>query len=133
MDGRVIHWSPWWRTLDPMLILGIVLLVLALLVPALHVLFWVGIVIIVVGLILILAGGIGHPVGGRRRGTRGAGRGGQGGRLTINSRPEPLLGGHSTQGYYLGEHPGGGIMGGKPSKRHTARWTTGDQEQRVHQ
>jgi membrane protein implicated in regulation of membrane protease activity len=49
-----------------MLILGIVLLVLALLIPALHFLFWIGIILIIVGLIFLALGGMNRPVGGRR-------------------------------------------------------------------
>lgn len=49
-----------------MIILGIVLIVAALLLPALHVLFVIGVILLVVGLLLLLMGGIGHPVGGRR-------------------------------------------------------------------
>jgi membrane-bound ClpP family serine protease len=48
-----------------LIILGVVLLVLALLVPAVHFLFWVGVVLVVVGLALLLAGSTGHAVGGR--------------------------------------------------------------------
>lgn len=47
-----------------MLILGIVLLVLALVIPALHFLFWIGIILIVVGLVLLLLGTT--RTGGRR-------------------------------------------------------------------
>lgn len=50
-----------------MIILGIVLIVLALIIPALHVLLWIGIVIGVIGLVLLLIGTAGHrQVGGRR-------------------------------------------------------------------
>jgi membrane protein implicated in regulation of membrane protease activity len=49
-----------------MVVLGVVLLVLALIVPVLHVLFWIGVALIVVGLLLWLAGSTGHAVGGRR-------------------------------------------------------------------
>jgi membrane-bound ClpP family serine protease len=45
--------------------IGAVLLILALLIPALHVLLWVGIVLLVIGLCLLLAGRAGHDVGGR--------------------------------------------------------------------
>jgi membrane-bound ClpP family serine protease len=48
-----------------MIILGVALIILALLVPALHVLFWIGVVVAVVGLVLLLAGSMGHGVGGR--------------------------------------------------------------------
>lgn len=41
--------------------LGIVLLVLALLIPALHVLFWIGVILAVLGAVLMV-----RPVGGRR-------------------------------------------------------------------
>lgn len=49
-----------------MLLLGIALILLALLVPGLHVLFVIGLILAVIGLVLIVAGGVGHPVGGRR-------------------------------------------------------------------
>jgi membrane protein implicated in regulation of membrane protease activity len=48
------------------IILGIVLLVLALLIPAIHVLFWIGVALIIIGLVLLLLGTTGRPVGGRR-------------------------------------------------------------------
>lgn len=49
-----------------MILLGLFLLVLALIVPALHVLFWIGVIVALIGLALLLAGGTGRPVGGRR-------------------------------------------------------------------
>lgn len=49
-----------------MIILGLVLLFLGLLVPAVHVLFWIGVAILVVGLVLALAGASGRAIGGRR-------------------------------------------------------------------
>ena len=49
-----------------MLILGVVLIVLALLVPALHVLFWIGVVLAAIGLVLLLLSLGGREVGGRR-------------------------------------------------------------------
>jgi len=42
--------------------LGVILLILALLVPALKVLLWVGVVLLIVGLVLNLV-----PIGGKRR------------------------------------------------------------------
>jgi membrane protein implicated in regulation of membrane protease activity len=47
-----------------MIILGIVLLVLALIIPALHFLFWIGIALIIIGLVLLLLGTA--RTGGRR-------------------------------------------------------------------
>ena len=49
-----------------MLAIGIVLIVLALLVPVLHVLFWIGVVLAVIGLVLLLLSFSGREVGGRR-------------------------------------------------------------------
>lgn len=49
---------------QPMIILGIVLLVLGLLL--FHPLFVIGAIILVIGLVLALAGGFDRPVGGRR-------------------------------------------------------------------
>ena len=49
-----------------MIILGIILLVPGLLLPALHVLMWIGIVLLVICLILALLGAAGRAVGGRR-------------------------------------------------------------------
>jgi hypothetical protein len=40
--------------------------VLGLLVPALHVLLWIGIVLLVIGAVLALLGTAGREVGGRR-------------------------------------------------------------------
>lgn len=48
-----------------MLIIGILLIVLALVVPALHILFWIGVVLLVVGAVLAIAGHSGRTVGGR--------------------------------------------------------------------
>jgi membrane protein implicated in regulation of membrane protease activity len=45
-----------------MVVLGIVLLIVGLLVPAVHVLLWVGVALIVVGLVLNLV-----PISGTRR------------------------------------------------------------------
>ena len=49
-----------------MIILGVVLLLLALIVPALNILFWPGIILLIVGAALAAMGGVGHPVGSRR-------------------------------------------------------------------
>jgi membrane-bound ClpP family serine protease len=49
-----------------MIVFGIVLLIIAALVPKLAVLWGVGIIVLVVGLILAVLGTIGHAVGGRR-------------------------------------------------------------------
>lgn len=49
-----------------MIILGAVLVLLALLVPVLHVLFWIGVIVLGVGLVLVLVGQSGRSVGGRR-------------------------------------------------------------------
>ncbi len=56
-----------------MIILGIILIVLGLLLPALvptfayaHICLIVGIILLVVGLLLMLMGRMGHAVGGRR-------------------------------------------------------------------
>lgn len=50
----------------PMIVLGIVLLIIAALVPKLAVLWGIGLIVLVVGLILAVLGTIGHAVGGRR-------------------------------------------------------------------
>jgi membrane protein implicated in regulation of membrane protease activity len=49
-----------------MIILGIILVVLGLIVPAIHFLLWLGIVILVVGAVLALLGMAGREIGGRR-------------------------------------------------------------------
>ena len=49
-----------------MIALGIILLIIAALVPKLAALWGVGIIVLVVGLILLLLGSVGRPVGGRR-------------------------------------------------------------------
>ncbi len=49
-----------------MIVFGIVLLIIAALVPKLAVLWGVGLIVLVVGLILAVLGTIGHAVGGRR-------------------------------------------------------------------
>ncbi len=49
-----------------MIVLGIVLLIIAALVPKLAVLWGIGLIVLVVGLILAVLGTIGHAVGGRR-------------------------------------------------------------------
>lgn len=46
--------------------LGVVLLLIAVLVPKLAVLWGVGIIVLVVGVILFIAGSMGHAIGGRR-------------------------------------------------------------------
>ena len=48
-----------------MIVLGVILLVLALLVPGLSVLFWIGVALIIIGVVLMLMGSSGHAVGGR--------------------------------------------------------------------
>lgn len=49
-----------------MIILGIALIAAGLLVPALHVLFILGVILLVVGIALLALGGMGRPVAGRR-------------------------------------------------------------------
>lgn len=49
-----------------MIALGILLLIVAALVPKLAVLWGIGIIVLVVGVILAILGTIGHAVGGRR-------------------------------------------------------------------
>jgi len=49
-----------------MIVLGIVLLVIGLLVPALHILWTLGVVLLVIGAILWIMGSVGRPVAGRR-------------------------------------------------------------------
>lgn len=49
-----------------MIVLALVLILLALLIPALHVLFWIGVVVGIVGIVLLVAGASGNSVGGRR-------------------------------------------------------------------
>ena len=49
-----------------MIVFGIVLLIIAALVPKLAVLWGVGIIVLVVGLILAVLGTVGRSVGGRR-------------------------------------------------------------------
>lgn len=49
-----------------MIILGAILLILALVVPALNILLWPGIILLIVGAALAVMGGTGHPVGTRR-------------------------------------------------------------------
>ncbi|MBA3306032.1 MAG: hypothetical protein H0U25_08920 [Thermoleophilaceae bacterium] len=49
-----------------MIVFGIVLLIIAALVPKLAVLWGIGLIVLVVGLILAVLGTIGHAVGGRR-------------------------------------------------------------------
>ncbi len=49
-----------------MIVFGIILLIIAALIPKLAALWTVGIIVLVIGLILLLLGSIGRPVGGRR-------------------------------------------------------------------
>ena len=56
-----------------MIVLGIILIVLGLLLPALvptfafaHVVLIIGVILLVVGLLMMLMGRMGHAVGGRR-------------------------------------------------------------------
>ncbi len=49
-----------------MILLGVLLLIVAALVPKLAVLWGVGIIVLVVGVILAILGTLGHAVGGRR-------------------------------------------------------------------
>jgi hypothetical protein len=48
-----------------MVVLGVILIVLGLFVPALKILFDIGVVLAVIGLVLILLNGAGHGLGGR--------------------------------------------------------------------
>ena len=57
-----------------MIVLGIVLIVLGLLLPALvptfayaHICLVIGVILLVIGLLLMVAGRMGHDVGGRRQ------------------------------------------------------------------
>lgn len=58
-DGKEGH-------LHIMIALGIILLIVAILIPKLAVLFAVGVIVLVVGLILLVLGSMGRAVGGRR-------------------------------------------------------------------
>jgi hypothetical protein len=49
-----------------MIILGIILLVLGLLVPAIHFLLFIGLVVLVIGAVLAIAGFAGREIGGRK-------------------------------------------------------------------
>lgn len=49
-----------------MIVFGIILLIIAVLVPKFAVLWGVGIIVLIVGLILLLLGRTGRAVGGRR-------------------------------------------------------------------
>lgn len=49
-----------------MIVLGVILLIIGLVVPALHILWTIGIILIVVGAVMWLLGSIGRPVAGRR-------------------------------------------------------------------
>ncbi len=49
-----------------MIALGVILLIVAALIPKLAVLWGVGIIVLVVGVILAILGTLGHAVGGRR-------------------------------------------------------------------
>ena len=56
-----------------MIVLGIILIVLGLLLPAIvptfayaHILLVIGVILLVVGLLMMLMGRMGHAVGGRR-------------------------------------------------------------------
>ncbi|MCW2899952.1 MAG: hypothetical protein JWO67_2217 [Streptosporangiaceae bacterium] len=49
-----------------MILIGLILLVLALVVPALHVLFWIGVILLLIGCVLAVAGAGGREIGGRR-------------------------------------------------------------------
>lgn len=54
------------HTQEPqMILLGIALLIVGLLVPAVHVLFVIGVVLLIVGLVLLALHSTGHGVGGR--------------------------------------------------------------------
>jgi uncharacterized membrane protein YqaE (UPF0057 family) len=49
-----------------MIALGVILLIVAVLIPKLAVLWGVGIIVLAVGVILAILGTLGHAVGGRR-------------------------------------------------------------------
>ncbi len=49
-----------------MIVLGVILLIVALLVPSLSILWTIGVILIVVGVILAILGLMGRAVGGRR-------------------------------------------------------------------
>ena len=49
-----------------MIALGIILLIVAALVPQLSALWGVGIIVVLVGLVLAVLGSVGRPIGGRR-------------------------------------------------------------------
>ena len=49
-----------------MIALGVILLIIAVLVPSLAPLWFVGIIVLVVGIALAIAGSMGRAVGGRR-------------------------------------------------------------------
>ena len=49
-----------------MIVLGVILLIVALLVPSLSILWTIGVILIVVGVILAILGMMGRAVGGRR-------------------------------------------------------------------
>jgi Family of unknown function (DUF6131) len=58
LDGQEGH--------RPMIAVGVILLIVALLIPKLAVLWAIGIIVLIVGLILAVLGGMGRAVGGRR-------------------------------------------------------------------
>ena len=62
-DGRLLAARKGTR---PMIALGVILLIAALLIPKLAVLWAIGIIVLIIGVILAVLGGMGRAVGGRR-------------------------------------------------------------------
>jgi hypothetical protein len=54
------------KVIEPMIGLGVLLLIVAIIVPKLAVLWGVGILLVVVGVVLAILGSTGRAVGGRR-------------------------------------------------------------------
>lgn len=48
-----------------MIVLGVILLLLGLIAPAVHFLFWLGAILLIIGAVFAILGGMGHEVGGR--------------------------------------------------------------------
>ncbi|HEY5199068.1 MAG TPA: DUF6131 family protein [Solirubrobacteraceae bacterium] len=62
-DGRLLAAR---KVTRPMIALGVILLIAALLIPKLAVLWAIGIIVLIIGVILAVLGGMGRAVGGRR-------------------------------------------------------------------
>lgn len=49
-----------------MIILGLILILIAYVVPGLSILYTIGVILLIVGVVLLILGNIGRPVGGRK-------------------------------------------------------------------